>query len=375
MPRPVIDAPAAQFSPGKHIAAETMRNGRCVRDGIAAMSRLNVLVNRAKSQPLVATMLQRMPGSIKATARRMVDRMSRPSLGDRLHAQISQTNDILARMMYESAFATPRFQEPKRLLKHGFKVYSQHDEDGIIEEIFRRIGTTDRFFVEFGVGDGLENCTSYCLLKGWSGIWMEGSEACYQRVLRNLDFLVQNGRLRVRRTFITAENIERLFDELGVPREFDLLSIDIDRNDYWVWQALRDYRPRVVAIEYNASFKQTVACVIPYAATAIWDETNYSGCSLKAVEVLGRLKGYRLVGCNYTGVTAFLVREDCCGDHFAQPYTSEHHYEPPRYFVRMPNGHPANFGPVVLVDVPDDAEPRPVPPAPGSSALRESRTS
>jgi hypothetical protein len=313
------------------------------------MSQLNVLLNRAKSQTLVASVLQRMPRSMKATARQVVDRFTRKSTGELLYEQVSQTNDILARLMYEQAFSTARFQEPKRLLQHGFKVYSQHDEDGIIEEIFRRIGMTDRFFVEFGVGDGLENCTTYCLLKGWSGAWMDGSEVCYQGVLRNMDFLLRAGRLRARQAFITAENIEHLFSELKVPREFDFLSIDIDRNDYWVWQAITSCRPRVVAIEYNASFKHTVACVVPYAATAIWDETNYYGCSLKAVELLGREKGYRLVGCNYTGVTAFLVREDCLGDHFAQPYTAENHYEPPRYFVRMPNGHPSNFGPVVLV--------------------------
>lgn len=79
---------------------------------------------------------------------------------------------------------------------------------------------------------------------------------------------------------------------------------------------------------------------------AIWDGTNHMGCSLKALEHLGNEKGYRLVGCNYTGVTSFFVREDLLGDHFAAPYTSENHYEPPRYFVRMPNGHPANFGPL-----------------------------
>jgi hypothetical protein len=317
------------------------------------MSQLNVFLNRAKSQPLVASMLRRMPRSMKARARRMVDRFSRLSIVERLHDQVSQTNDILARLVYEHAFSTPRFQDSKRLLQHGFKVYSQHDEDGLIEEVFRRIGTTDRFFVEFGVGDGLENCTTYCLLKGWSGAWIEGSEACYERVLHNMDFLLRGGRLRVRHAFITAENIEDLFRQLDVPREFDFLSIDIDRNDYWIWQAITSYRPRVVAIEYNASFKQTVACVVPYAPEAIWDETNYFGCSLKAVELLGRKKGYQLVGCNYTGVTAFLVREDCVGDHFAQPYTAEYHYEPPRYFVRMPNGHPPNYGPVVLVDAPE----------------------
>jgi hypothetical protein len=89
--------------------------------------------------------------------------------------------------------------------------------------------------------------------------------------------------------------------------------------------------------------------VIPYNGAAIWDLSNYYGASLKALEVLGRRKGYSLVGCNYTGVTSFFVRDDCLGTHFAEPFVSENHYEPPRYFVRMPNGHRSGFGPVVHI--------------------------
>jgi len=253
-------------------------------------------------------------------------------------------------MLYDQAKSSPRFQDPLRLPGSGFKVYSQHDEDGIIEEIFRRIGATDKYFVEFGVGDGLENCTTYCLLKGWTGAWIDGSAICYEGILQNMAPFLREGKLKVRYSFITAENIETLFAELGVPREFDFLSIDIDRNDYWVWEAIGHYNPRVVAIEYNASFKQTVACVVPYDATATWEGNNYYGASLKAFEILGAKKGYSLVGCNYTGVTAFFVRDDLTGDRFAQPFTSENHYEPPGYFIRMPNGHAQGFGPVVLLE-------------------------
>ncbi len=319
------------------------------------MSFLNHALPRLKSNKRVSSLVQRVPPGLKARMRRTVDRATRPAVLDRILTETSQTNDLLARMMYEEGLMKPRYQEPQRLVRHGFKVYSQHDEDGIIEEIFRRIGSTGKFFVEFGVGDGLENCTTYCLLKDWSGAWIDGSADCFEGIQRNLRSVIENGRLRTKYSFITAENIEPLFTELKVPAEFDFLSIDIDRNDYWVWRAIKKYRPRVVAIEYNATFKQTAACVIPYSATAIWDRTNYSGCSLKALEYLGAEKGYRLVGCNYTGGTSFFVREDLIGDRFAPPYTSENHYEPPRYFIRMPNGHPSNFGPLALVDPPRTA--------------------
>ena len=277
----------------------------------------------------------------------MFDSATKPSTLARCLAQQSTTNDLLARLIYEQARSSPRFQDSKRLLGAGFKVYSQHDEDGIIEEIFRRIGTTDRFFVEFGVGDGLENCTTYCLLKGWRGVWIDGSAACYQGVLQNLDFLIRDKTLKMLYSFITAENIEELFRSQQVPPEFDLLSIDIDRNDYWIWKAIEAYRPRVVAIEYNASWKQTAACVVPYDSSSTWDGvTNYYGASMKALELLGAQKGYSLVGCNFTGVTCFFVRNDLLGSHFEAPFTSENHFEPARYFVRMPNGHAPGFGPV-----------------------------
>lgn len=311
---------------------------------------LNTTLNRLKYAPGIAPLTRALPSSWKAGARKIVDRLTRPSKTQLLLEQASQTNDLLANLLYTQAFSTPRFQDEKRLLRHGFKVYSQHDEDGIIEEIFRRIGTRDKFFVEFGVGDGLENCTTYCLLKSWRGVWIDGSAACMEAIQKNLAFAIKGGFLRTKYSFITAENIEGLFAELQVPEEFDFLSVDIDRNDYWVWDAIRKYRPRVVAIEYNASFKQTAACVIPYDPSASWDWTNYSGASLKALELLGRQKGYELVGCNYTGVTSFFVRRDLLGGLFAEPYTSENHFEAPRYFVRMPNGHRANFGPLVLFD-------------------------
>jgi hypothetical protein len=90
--------------------------------------------------------------------------------------------------------------------------------------------------------------------------------------------------------------------------------------------------------------------VIPYNPTKIWDGSNYFGASLKAIEHLGRKKGYCLVGCNYTGVTAFLVRDDLVDNSFAAPFTSENHYEAPRYFVNMPNGHPPGIGKVIMID-------------------------
>jgi hypothetical protein len=314
------------------------------------MSTINTALNRLKHWGPLRRVSDTIPTPLKASMRRSLDRISEPRAINRLVAELSQTNDLLAAAVYENARQSPRMLDRKRLVGHGFKVYSQHDEDGIIEEIFRRIGETNRFFIEFGVGDGLENCTTYCLLKGWHGVWIDGSAACYQDILKNMAPVIDSRQLSVLHAFITAENIQSLFERAGIQAEFDLLSIDIDFNDYWVWKAIIDYRPRVVAIEYNASFQRSVACVVPYTPTRIWDYTNYYGSSLKALEKLGSEKGYRLVGCNYTGVTAFFVRDDLVEDRFCEPFTAENHFEPARYFVRMPNGHAPGFGPVERLD-------------------------
>lgn len=310
-------------------------------------SGLNVFINKLKQRPALHRLKEMMSPRVKAGLRHSIDRATRPGPIREVVEQTSLTNDLLAMAIYEQAKLSPRMQDQKRLVGKGFKIYSQHDEDGIIEEIFRRIGTTNRYFVEFGVGDGLENCTTYLLLKGWRGLWIEASAAEFARIEDNMRFLIDEKRLSARCAFVDTNNIESHFASAGVPEEFELLSIDIDFNDYWLWQAIKRYRPRVVAIEYNASFGPSVSCTVPYTPNRIWDYTNYFGASLGAIADLGREKGYALVGCNYTGVTAFLVRDDLVGDKFARPFTAANHYEPARYFVRMPNGHPAGFGPVV----------------------------
>jgi hypothetical protein len=180
------------------------------------------------------------------------------------------------------------------------KVYSQNGEDGILEELFRRIGTKDKFFVEFGVQDGSECNTRYLKdTKGWTGLWMDGD----------------GDDTEVKRAFITAENINSLFEQYGVPHEFDLLSIDIDGNDLWVWKAIDNvYQPRAVAIEYNGTIPPWKSTSIAYDPNHLWDETNYFGASLKALNKLAEQKEYRLVCCDKRGVNAFFVRADVLND-------------------------------------------------------------
>jgi hypothetical protein len=120
----------------------------------------------------------------------------------------------------------------------------------------------------------------------------------------------------------------------------DLLSIDIDRNDYHVWKAITDYRPRVVIIEYNAIFRPGTKFVVPYDGAAMWDGTGHTGAGLEALCQLGEEKGYALVACSFAGVNAFFVQKELAEKYFTGPFTAQHHYEPPRYFLYTVPGHP-----------------------------------
>lgn len=226
----------------------------------------------------------------------------------------------------------PRYADPKRLLRYGFKVYSQHEEDGIIQEIFRRIGTSSRTFVEVGVETGVECNTAKLLIEGWRGSWIEANPQACKAISANFADFLKDRRLTLQQSLVTAENINALIESAGFADELDLLSIDIDFNDYWVWKAVSAVRPRAVVIEYNAGLHPPLSVTVPYQPNRAGDGTNFFGASLEALVRLGRDKGYRIVGCNISGSNAFFVREDLCADHFLEPATAEEHYEPPRHF-------------------------------------------
>ena len=257
-----------------------------------------------------------------------------------------QMNELaIDKYLQKNLYENPHYQDSKRLNQYEFKVYSQGGEDGIIAEIFQRIETTNQWFVEFGVGNGLENNTTYLLTRGWKGGWIEGNSQFVKQIKREFSHLLNLGKLQLKNTFVSVDNIEKLFAEFDIPQEFDFLSIDIDGNDYWIWQAIANYRPRVVAIEYNAIYPPESSWVMKYNPKHQWDYSSYMGASLLALEKLATTKGYKLVGCSFTGVNAFFVRSDLVKDKFCEPYTTENHYQPARYFLcDRTCGHPRSFG-------------------------------
>ena len=251
---------------------------------------------------------------------------------------------------WDEEMAKPRHADPKRLLRYGFKLYSQNDEDGIIQEIFRRLGAGNRTFVEFGVESGVECNSVKLLVEGWRGLWIEAKPDNADAVRRHFASFMQDGKLTLLEDRATAENIDALLGQGGMTGEVDFLGIDIDYNDYWVWKAITAVRPRVIVIEYNASLRPPLSLAVPYDPHGSWDGSNFYGASLEALVRLGADKGYRIVGCSIAGVNAFFVRADLCGTKFLEPATAAEHYEPPRHFFHLlPAGHKGLPGPFVAV--------------------------
>ncbi len=240
----------------------------------------------------------------------------------------------------ENLYNNSKYLSSKYLNKYEFQAFSQFGEDGIIAEIFNRIGFTNKYFVEFGVEDGNETNSTYLLYQGWNGLWIDGSKENKFSIEQSFSNLIKDGKLKIIQNFITAENIEPLFKQASIPGEFDLLSIDIDRNDYHVWKAIINYKPRVVLIEYNSIFRPGTDFIVKYEPRTLWDKTSNFGASLESYCKLAEEKGYKLVACSFAGVNAFFVREDLADKHFEGPFTSDNFYEPPRYFLYSKNGHP-----------------------------------
>lgn len=245
--------------------------------------------------------------------------------------------DKMEKMIMEGAIGRlkndRRYRDEKHLIPYGYRIYSQHDEDGIIREIFNRIGTTNRVFVEFGVGNGLENNTLALLFDRWQGLWIEASKKSVSKIEKGFKNTIACGSLNVVNAFVTRETINALISKNLDKTEIDLLSIDIDGNDFHLFDAIDCIQPRVVVIEYNAKFPPPISYCMAYDQHHVWSRDDHFGASLAFLETQFAEKGYCLVGCNITGSNAFFVRRKLAGHQFLPPFSAEHFYEPARDYL------------------------------------------
>lgn len=245
------------------------------------------------------------------------------------------------RALREAVTNDARLADPRSLNRFEHQLFSQCGQDGILAEIFRRLGVAGGVFAEFGVGagDGFETNSTALLLRGWRGFWFEGSPEASAILRQHFAKPLASGQLRLECAFLTRENIADLFAQAGVPEELDLLSIDVDGNDVWLWEALRNLRPKCVSIEYNSHFPAGLDWRMPYRANHVWAGTMEYGASATAIERAGAALGYQLVACDLAGCDAFLVRNDLCDDRFAGPFTAEQWQHPCRHYLIGRPGH------------------------------------
>lgn len=206
------------------------------------------------------------------------------------------------------------------------KVFSQNGEDGLLKYIFSKIRTTNKYFVEVGAGDGRENNSRYLIKHHWQGIQIDSQKSP-----------------GIKKYFVTTENIEQIFAKNRVPPRFDLLSIDIDGMDYWIWKAILNFHPRVVIIEYNASVPPLRNSVVPYNPKFVWDGTDYFGASLGALNKLALQKGYQLLATNSGGTNAIFVDKNEAKKIPVTKKSIREIYHPPKYRISVDGtlgGHP-----------------------------------
>lgn len=219
---------------------------------------------------------------------------------------------FMYRSLVESGDALPSLSEV------GFKAFSQTDEDGILLYIFSIIGTVNRKSVEVCAGNGIEcNTANLIINHGWHGLLVDGNETL---VKQGQDFYRTNPHTyvyppRFVHAWITRGTINRTIKENGFEGEIDLLSIDMDGVDYWIWEAIEAIEPRVVVVEYQDIIGPEKSLTVPYSDNFNAYEhpttlgmPNFCGASLPAFTKLARTKGYRLVGCNRCGINAFFIR-------------------------------------------------------------------
>ncbi|MEI2581705.1 hypothetical protein [Scytonema sp. PRP1] len=232
---------------------------------------------------------------------------------EKRHKEMEDRIELIQRALGRIEMRQLRQNPSDNLFDYEYQVFSQWGEDGIIQFLINNVEIDNKVFVEFGVEDYQQANTRFLLVNNnWAGLIIDGSDANISRI--KSDHVYWNYNLKAIKAFVTKDNINNLLLEQGLAGEIGLLSIDIDGNDYWIWEAINVINPVIVIVEYNYRFGSHAAVTIPYSENFERAETHHSmiyfGTSLKALCLLATRKGYVFVGCCSNGVNAFFIRAD-----------------------------------------------------------------
>ncbi len=239
---------------------------------------------------------------------------------------------------------------PLDLSRLGPSLYAQGTEEAILDRLLACIPPQHRYCVDIGASDGLRNSNTALLLRerGWQGLLVEASAYRYAQLCKHYGATRQ---VSLRHECVQPATVQAMLDEAGVPPDFDLLSIDIDGNDFWIWQAIERHRPRIVVIEYNPYYTPPERWVMRHDPDHQWDGSSYYGASLESLCALGQSKGYELVCCDDMGNNAFFVRAEFFAALGIGDNSPSVLFRPALYKLRYVghntflSGHPYRYGP------------------------------
>jgi hypothetical protein len=225
-------------------------------------------------------------------------------------------SEIKVSALVVKSLGSKKATEVRSIKETEFRVCSQFGEDGIIQFLIANMPFPNKTFVEFGVEDYTESNTRFLLINdNWSGLVIDGSQSNIESIKQ--DPIYWKHDLTAVSAFITRDNINPLIAS-RFSGDLGLLSIDIDGNDYWIWEAIMVVSPRILICEYNSVFGVKESISTPYRPDFIRQKAHFSnlyfGASLRALCMLAETRGYGFVGCNSAGNNAFFVRKDVIGN-------------------------------------------------------------
>ncbi len=248
-----------------------------------------------------------------------------PSLA--VNLDLAGTNSKLSQLLLLRQYTAIQkgLAAPMGFREVEFRAYSQNSEDGILLYILGVIGFESRRSVEICAGDGIEcNTANLIVNHGFEGLLFDGDSL---RIKRGRAFY-RNCRdtfswpPKFVNAWVTAENVNALIQSEGFTGDIDVLSIDVDGMDYWIWRAIDVVRPRVVVVECCLHWGPERSVTVPYdphfQAQYGPYGADYAGASMAAMVKLGRVKGYRLIGCEKYGFNAFFLRDDLAQEIFPE---------------------------------------------------------
>jgi hypothetical protein len=216
------------------------------------------------------------------------------------------------------------------LLAHSRNITSEHGEDGVIERIFQIIGEGKKWCVDLGALNGVHGSNVWHLIKekGWSAVLIEADQTYFEKLQKEYSGVDRAYCINAFVSFAGEQSLDTIFARTPLPKNFDLFSLDIDGNEYHLWDSLVQYQPRVMVVEFNPTIPNDVTFIQPR------DMTVFQGSSLRALVDLGKRKGYELVAtseANAFFVLSELFSQFGISDNSIDALHTDHQYETKLY--------------------------------------------